>query len=155
MLFATWVGAKLRGLTRRRHFRKAACGGILFVSFIARILSTSVDANFYRPITMQRANLPPAYPMTARRFLKKNTVCWDAQEYQRRLVEQGNPEAVSVQYPRLAICTLSRYGHRSEYCAAITVDGLNWPALRSVPELATFAGAKHRLHPSYEFGEYH
>jgi membrane-anchored protein YejM (alkaline phosphatase superfamily) len=47
---------------------------------------------------MQRANLPLSYPMTARRFLEKHGLL-DAQDYQRRLVEQGAPEAVSVQYP--------------------------------------------------------
>ena len=36
--------------------------------------------------------------MTARRFLEKHGLL-DAQEYQRRLIEQGNPDAVSVQYP--------------------------------------------------------
>ncbi|VTM87730.1 Inner membrane protein yejM [Raoultella ornithinolytica] len=37
---------------------------------------------------MQRANLPLSYPMTARRFLEKHGLL-DAQDYQRRLVEQG------------------------------------------------------------------
>ncbi|WP_233424651.1 DUF3413 domain-containing protein [Enterobacter asburiae] len=44
----------------------------------------------YRPITMQRANLPLSYPMTARRFLEKHGLL-DAQEYQRRLIEQRQP----------------------------------------------------------------
>ncbi|HBU0449086.1 TPA: DUF3413 domain-containing protein, partial [Klebsiella pneumoniae] len=66
-----------------------------FISFISsHLIYIWADANFYRPITMQRANLPLSYPMTARRFLEKHGLL-DAQDYQRRLVEQGAPEAVS------------------------------------------------------------
>lgn len=69
MLFATWSWQKLRSLTRRRHFAKPVAA-LFFVSFIAtHVMYIWADANFYRPITMQRANLPLSYPMTARRFL--------------------------------------------------------------------------------------
>lgn len=45
----------------------------LFIAFIAsHVVYIWADANFYRPITMQRANLPLSYPMTARRFLEKH-----------------------------------------------------------------------------------
>lgn len=81
------------------------------------------DANFYRPITMQRANLPLSYPMTARRFLEKHGLL-DAQEYQRRLIEQGNPEAVSVRYP-LSDLRYRDMG-RGQNVLLITVDGLNY-----------------------------
>ena len=96
------------------------------------------DANFYRPITMQRANLPLSYPMTARKFLEKHGLL-DAQEYQRRLIEQGNPEAVSVQYP------LSELRYRDmgtgQNVLLITVDGLNYSRFeKQMPALAEFAG---------------
>lgn len=75
--------------------------------------------------------------MTARRFLEKHGLL-DAQEYQRRLVEQGNPEAVSVQYP------LSNLHYRDmgtgQNVLLITVDGLNYSRFeKQMPELATFA----------------
>ncbi len=95
------------------------------------------DANFYRPITMQRANLPLSYPMTARRFLEKHGLL-DAQEYQRRLVEQGNPEAVSVQYP-LSDLRYRDMG-RGQNVLLITVDGLNYSRYeKQMPALADFA----------------
>lgn len=95
------------------------------------------DANFYRPITMQRANLPLSYPMTARRFLEKHGLL-DAQEYQRRLVEQGNPEAVSVQYP-LSDLKYRDMG-RGQNVLLITVDGLNYSRYeKQMPALAEFA----------------
>ena len=137
MLFATWSWHKLRSLTRRRHYAKPVAG-FFFVAFIAsHVMYIWADANFYRPVTMQRANLPLSYPMTARRFLEKHGLL-DAQEYQRRLVEQGNPEAVSVQYP------LSELRFRDmgpgQNVLLITVDGLSYSRYeKQMPALASFA----------------
>ena len=137
MLFATWSGQKLRSLTRRRHYARPVAW-LFFGAFIAsHVMYIWADANFYRPITMQRANLPLSYPMTARRFLEKHGLL-DAQEYQRRLVEQGAPEAVSVQYP------LSKLNYQDmgtgQNVLLITVDGLNYSRYeQQMPALASFA----------------
>ena len=135
--FATWSWQKLRSLTRRRRFARPLAA-FLFIAFIAsHVVYIWADANFYRPITMQRANLPLSYPMTARRFLEKHGLL-DAQEYQRRLIEQGNPDAVSVQYP------LSELRYRDmgtgQNVLLITVDGLNYSRFeKQMPALAGFA----------------
>ena len=131
LVFATWSWQKLRSLTRRRRFARPLAA-FLFIAFIAsHVVYIWADANFYRPITMQRANLPLSYPMTARRFLEKHGLL-DAQEYQRRLIEQGNPDAVSVQYP------LSELRYRD--MLLITVDGLNYSRFeKQMPALAGFA----------------
>ncbi|EOR1405700.1 LPS biosynthesis-modulating metalloenzyme YejM [Escherichia coli] len=137
MVFATWSWQKLRSLTRRRRFARPLAA-FLFIAFIAsHVVYIWADANFYRPITMQRANLPLSYPMTARRFLEKHGLL-DAQEYQRRLIEQGNPDAVSVQYP------LSELRYRDmgtgQNVLLITVDGLNYSRFeKQMPALAGFA----------------
>lgn len=137
MLMATWSWQKLRSLTRRRHYARPVAL-LFFVAFIAsHVMYIWADANFYRPITMQRANLPLSYPMTARRFLEKHGLL-DAQDYQRRLVEQGDPDAVSVQYP------LSDLSYRDmgtgQNVLLITVDGLNYSDYEKVmPSLASFA----------------
>lgn len=138
MLFATWSWQKLRSLTRRRHFAKPVAA-LFFVSFIAtHVMYIWADANFYRPITMQRANLPLSYPMTARRFLEKHGLL-DAQDYQRRLVEQGNPEAVSVQYPLSDLRYLDMGSGQN--VLLVTVDGLNYARYeKQMPQLASFAG---------------
>lgn len=74
MLFATRSWQKLRSLTRRRHYARPVAR-FFFISFISsHLVYIWADANFYRPITMQRANLPLSYPMTARRFWK-NMAC--------------------------------------------------------------------------------
>ncbi|EGD9621365.1 DUF3413 domain-containing protein [Shigella flexneri] len=137
LVFATWSWQKLRSLTRRRRFARPLAA-LLFIAFIAsHVVYIWADANFYRPITMQRANLPLSYPMTARRFLEKHGLL-DAQEYQRRLIEQGNPDAVSVQYP------LSELRYRDmgtgQNVLLITVDGLNYSRFeKQMPALAGFA----------------
>ncbi|EFL6468126.1 LPS biosynthesis-modulating metalloenzyme YejM [Escherichia coli] len=137
LVFATWSWQKLRTLTRRRRFARPLAA-FLFIAFIAsHVVYIWADANFYRPITMQRANLPLSYPMTARRFLEKHGLL-DAQEYQRRLIEQGNPDAVSVQYP------LSELRYRDmgtgQNVLLITVDGLNYSRFeKQMPALAGFA----------------
>ncbi|TJT11743.1 DUF3413 domain-containing protein [Escherichia coli] len=137
LVFATWSWQKLRSLTRRRRFARPPAA-FLFIAFIAsHVVYIWADANFYRPITMQRANLPLSYPMTARRFLEKHGLL-DAQEYQRRLIEQGNPDAVSVQYP------LSELRYRDmgtgQNVLLITVDGLNYSRFeKQMPALAGFA----------------
>ena len=137
LVFATWSWQKLRSLTRRRRFARPLAA-FLFIAFIAsHVVYIWADANFYRPITMQRANLPLSYPMPARRFLEKHGLL-DAQEYQRRLIEQGNPDAVSVQYP------LSELRYRDmgtgQNVLLITVDGLNYSRFeKQMPALAGFA----------------
>ncbi len=137
LVFATWSWQKLRSLTRRRRFARPLAA-FLFIAFIAsHVVYIWADANFYRPITMQRARLPLSYPMTARRFLEKHGLL-DAQEYQRRLIEQGNPDAVSVQYP------LSELRYRDmgtgQNVLLITVDGLNYSRFeKQMPALAGFA----------------
>ncbi|HFY0496954.1 TPA: LPS biosynthesis-modulating metalloenzyme YejM [Escherichia coli] len=137
LVFATWSWQKLRSLTRRRRFARPLAA-FLFIAFIAsHVVYIWADANFYRPITMQRANLPLSYPMTARRFLEKHGLL-DAQEYQRRLIEQGNPDAVSVQYP------LSELRYRDmgtgQNVLLITVDGLNYSRFeKQMTALAGFA----------------
>ncbi|ENG17929.1 inner membrane protein yejM [Escherichia coli P0305260.7] len=137
LVFATWSWQKLRSLTRRRRFARPLAA-FLFIAFIAsHVVYIWADANFYRPITMQRATLPLSYPMTARRFLEKHGLL-DAQEYQRRLIEQGNPDAVSVQYP------LSELRYRDmgtgQNVLLITVDGLNYSRFeKQMPALAGFA----------------
>ncbi|HCP2017378.1 TPA: cardiolipin transport protein PbgA [Escherichia coli] len=137
LVFATWSWQKLRSLTRRRRFARPLAA-FLFIAFIAsHVVYIWADANFYRPITMQRANLPLSYPMTARRFLEKHGLL-DAQEYQRRLIEQGNPDAVSVQYPLSEL----RYHDMGtgQNVLLITVDGLNYSRFeKQMPALAGFA----------------
>ncbi|KYP95452.1 membrane protein [Sodalis-like endosymbiont of Proechinophthirus fluctus] len=96
VLFVTWSWQKLRSLNRYRIGKPIST--LFIVAFCAsHIAYIWADANFYRPITMQRANLPLSYPMTARRFLKHHGLI-NTQDFDQRLVQQGNQEA-AVEYP--------------------------------------------------------
>lgn len=137
MLFATWSWHKLRSLGRRRKYARPVVALFIGSFFASHLMYIWADANFYRPITMQRANLPLSYPMTARRFLEKHGLL-DAQEYQRRLVEQGDPAALSVQYPLGPL----QFGNQpaKQNILLITVDGLNaQSAQQDMPVVREFA----------------
>ncbi|MGL9733818.1 MAG: LPS biosynthesis-modulating metalloenzyme YejM [Symbiopectobacterium sp.] len=97
ILFSTWCWKKLRSLNRHSIGMPVAA---VFIStfFASHMMYIWADANFYRPITMQRATLPLSYPMTARRFLEKHGLL-DAQAYERRITLQGSPEAITLEYP--------------------------------------------------------
>ena len=150
ILFATWSWQKLRSLNRRSFGKPLAA---LFISafFASHLMYIWADANFYRPITMQRANLPLSYPMTARRFLERHGLL-DAQEYQRRLVQQGDPEAAAVQYP-LSDITFADKGSRDNLLV-ITVDGLNSASAdNALPALNQFASQNVRFTQHFSAGD--
>ncbi|MDF7659431.1 LPS biosynthesis-modulating metalloenzyme YejM [Erwiniaceae bacterium L1_54_6] len=149
MLFATWSWQKLRSLNRR-SFGKPLAALFICAFFASHLLYIWADANFYRPITMQRANLPLSYPMTARRFLERHGLL-DAQAYQQRLVQQGDPEALSVQYP-LSDITFRDGGTRHNLLV-LTVDGLNNANMeKALPSLNQFATENVRFTQHYSAG---
>ncbi|MDZ7277878.1 LPS biosynthesis-modulating metalloenzyme YejM [Pantoea eucrina] len=149
MLFATWSWQKLRSLNRR-SFGKPLAALFITAFFASHLLYIWADANFYRPITMQRANLPLSYPMTARRFLERHGLL-DAQAYQRRLVQQGDPEALSVQYP-LSDITFRDAGSRHNLLV-LTVESLNNATLsKALPTLEQFASENVRFTQHYSAG---
>ncbi|HGE8282716.1 TPA: LPS biosynthesis-modulating metalloenzyme YejM [Serratia marcescens] len=151
MLFGTWSWQKLRSLNRRRFGKPLAA---LFISafFASHLIYIWADANFYRPITMQRANLPLSYPMTARKFLEKHGLL-DQQEYERRLVQQGNPEAVAVEYP---LSDLSYGDKGSSYnLLMIVVDGIRAKDVaQDMPALTRFAQENVRFSDHYSSGNH-
>jgi Predicted hydrolase of alkaline phosphatase superfamily len=151
MLFGTWSWQKLRSLNRRRFGKPLAT---LFISafFASHLIYIWADANFYRPITMQRANLPLSYPMTARKFLEKHGLL-DQQEYERRLVQQGNPEAVAVEYP---LSDLSYGDKGSGYnLLMIVVDGIRAKDVaQDMPALTRFAQENVRFSDHYSSGNH-
>ncbi len=149
MLFGTWSWQKLRILNRQRFVKPLV---ILFISafFASHLIYIWADANFYRPISMQRANLPLSYPMTARKFLEKHGLL-DQQAYQRRLIEQGNPDALAVEYPLNPI-TFSDKG--SGYnLLLIVVDGIHASSLeKDMPQLAEFSRSNIKFNQHYSSG---
>lgn len=151
MLFGTWSWQKLRSLNRQ-HFGKPLAVLFICAFLTSHLIYIWADANFYRPITMQRANLPLSYPMTARKFLEKHGLL-DQQEYDRRLMQQGNPEAVAVEYP---LSDLSYSDKGSGYnLLMIVVDSLRPQDMaQHMPALAHFAQENVRFNNHYSSGNY-
>ncbi|WP_420065600.1 LPS biosynthesis-modulating metalloenzyme YejM [Pectobacterium colocasium] len=149
MLFGTWCWQKLRSLNRR-HFGKPLAGVFISAFFASHLIYIWADANFYRPITMQRANLPLSYPMTARKFLEKHGLL-DAQEYQRRLTQQGNPEAIMVEYP---LNNITFRDNGSGYnLLMVMIDDTPPDAMQNrMPSLSHFAAENVRFSDHYDSG---
>lgn len=149
MLFGTWSWQKLRSLNRQTFGKPLAA--LFIVSFLAsHLIYIWADANFYRPITMQRANLPLSYPMTARRFLEKHGLL-NAQAYQERLIRTGNPEAVAIEYP-LGELSYSDQGAGLNLLM-IVADGLQSDDLaQNMPDLAAFATTSLNFSQHYSTG---
>ncbi|WP_156292582.1 LPS biosynthesis-modulating metalloenzyme YejM [Serratia oryzae] len=151
MLFATWSWQKLRSLNRR-SFGKPLAALFICSFFASHLIYIWADANFYRPITMQRANLPLSYPMTARKFLEKHGLL-NQEEYERRLIQQGSPEAAAVEYP---LSPLNYRDKGSGYnLLMIVVDGIRKADLeQDMPALTHFAQENIRFSNHYSSGNH-
>ena len=91
-----WVWRKQRKLAHKQIGKPI--GSLFFVSFIAsHLIYVWADAYFYNPITIQRANFPLSYPMTAKSFMEKHGLL-DKAEYLKRL-EQNKTNSDIVRYP--------------------------------------------------------
>ena len=99
-------------------------------------MSIWADANFYRPITMQRANLPLSYPMTARKFLERHGFI-NQSEYEQRVISEGNPAAQGITYPLAPlIYAEDTYSYN---LLVVVVDGLGTEEVPELPSLRQFA----------------
>ncbi|WP_241608697.1 LPS biosynthesis-modulating metalloenzyme YejM [Rosenbergiella australiborealis] len=136
LLFATWSWQKLRSLNRR-HYARPFVALFITTFFASHVMYIWADANFYRPITMQKSNLPLSYPMTARRFLEKHGLL-DSEDYQRRLIQQGDPDALSIAYPLNDITLAPKAAGYN--LLVITIDNLSAEDVNTAyPSLADFA----------------
>lgn len=149
MLFGTWCWQKLRSLSRL-NFAKPLVVLFIVSFFTSHLTFIWADANFYRPITMQKANLPLSYPMTARRFLEKHGLL-DAEVYKTRRLQQGNPEAMAVEYP-LGQISFSNKGSGYNLLMVI-VDNLRYDSIQQdMPELKALAKTGQQFTNHYSTG---
>ncbi|GFN45130.1 LPS biosynthesis-modulating metalloenzyme YejM [Candidatus Regiella insecticola] len=150
LFLARWCWKKLSSLDRK-HFVKPLVALFICAFFASHLIYSWADANFYRPITMQRANLPLSYPMTARNFLEKQGLL-NQQEYQRRLAEQGNPSALVVEYPLNQISFGDHLGNNYNLLL-IVVDNIHTNSMATeMPALAQFAQANIQFNQHYSSG---
>jgi uncharacterized protein len=138
IFFSFLIWKKLRSLTKRRRHTKPLVVVLIASFFSSHFIHIWADANFYRPITMQRSSLPLSYPMTARHFLAKYGFI-SSEEANYRDINQGNPFAIAIEYP---LAKIEFNKQKSPYnLLIITVDDMDAASLSSdnTPFLINFA----------------
>ncbi|WP_288063254.1 DUF3413 domain-containing protein [Rodentibacter caecimuris] len=150
MLFSRWSWEKLRSLERQKWLKLV---GIFFTSaFIAtHLIYAWADAYLYRPITMQRANFPLSYPMTARSFLEKHGLL-DGEQYTQTLAKEGRLDALKIAYPKHSLVFTAM--EQKTNILLITVSGLRYDSVstETMPKLAEFAAHSTQFTNHYSSG---
>ncbi|MCQ9122369.1 hypothetical protein BKG95_07215 [Rodentibacter pneumotropicus] len=150
MLFSRWSWEKLRSLERQKWLKVV---GIFFTSaFVAtHLIYAWADAYLYRPITMQRANFPLSYPMTARSFLEKHGLL-DGEQYAQTLEQEGRLDALKISYPKHPLVFTQM--EQKPNILFITVSGLRYDAIsaETMPKLAEFAANSTQFTNHYSSG---
>ncbi|MGL4717067.1 MAG: DUF3413 domain-containing protein [Aeromonas sp.] len=97
LLLSAYVWRKINKRKRRQYGNQV--GLTLLVCFIlTHVVNSWADATLYQPITMQKANFPLSYPMTAKSFLAKHG--WlDLEQYEQQAQSQSSDEGSRLLYP--------------------------------------------------------
>ncbi|OCG19576.1 DUF3413 domain-containing protein [Gilliamella sp. WF3-4] len=137
ILFSVWSWKKLRSLSKRKCYAKPVVVAFIICFVTSHLTHIWADANFYRPITMQRSSLPLSYPLTARHFLERYGFMKE-NGYRDRVTQEGNPFAIAIEYP------LGRIVYDEQpiknNVLIITIDGWNVDLLsKYMPKLNEFA----------------
>ena len=138
ILFAIWSWKKLRSLSKRKRFARPVVIGFILCFISSHLIHIWADANFYRPITMQRSSLPLSYPLTARHFLERYGFI-EENGYRNRAIQEGNPFAIAIEYP-LDRITFDEKQNKPNILI-IDINGWNNQLLaNNMPWLKEFAG---------------
>ena len=138
ILFAIWSWKKLRSLSKRKHFARPVVIAFILCFVSSHLIHIWADANFYRPITMQRSSLPLSYPLTARHFLERYGFI-EENGYRNRAIQEGNPFAIAIEYPLDRISFNEKLDKPN--ILIIDIDGWNNQLLvNQMPWLKGFAG---------------
>ncbi|MFC0178720.1 DUF3413 domain-containing protein [Thorsellia kenyensis] len=149
LLFANWSWLKLRSLQRQRWVIWLSTL-FIFCFMATHFVFAWADANFYRPITMQKANYPLSYPMTARSFLSQYGF-FDEKSYESRLVEEGDPTLHKVNYP---LTPMALDEKASGYSIVLVVfDELTQETIDKLPGLNKFKEMNFSFNNHYSFKE--
>ncbi|MGR6981920.1 DUF3413 domain-containing protein [Testudinibacter sp. P27/CKL/0425] len=150
MLFSRWSWEKLRSLERQTWIRKAAYF-LMFCFVASHLLYAWADGYFYRPVTVQKSNLPLSYPMTARTFLEKNQLL-NRDNYQNQLTNSGRLDAPYLDYPKHPL----QFADNSQRpnILLINVSGLRHDAIQpdKMPSLAAFGETALDFQQNYSAG---
>ncbi len=137
ILFAIWSWKKLRSLSKRKRYARPVVIGFILCFVSSHLIHIWADANFYRPITMQRSSLPLSYPLTARHLLERYGFIAE-NDYRNRTIQEGNPFAIAIEYPLDRISFDEKQNKQN--VLIINIDGWNNQLLaNNMPWLKEFA----------------
>ncbi|OCG32560.1 hypothetical protein A9G34_03875 [Gilliamella sp. Choc4-2] len=137
ILFALWSWKKLRSLSKRKRYAKPVVIIFILCFVSSHFIHIWADANFYRPITMQRSSLPLSYPLTARHFLERYGFM-EENDYRTRVSQVGNPFAIAIEYPLERITYDDKQNKKN--ILMIIIDGWNnYLLTHNMPWLKQFA----------------
>ncbi|OCG15247.1 hypothetical protein A9G24_05490 [Gilliamella sp. App6-5] len=137
ILFSLWSWKKLRSLNKRKCYAKPVVIFFIICFVASHLIHSWADANFYRPITMQRSSLPLSYPLTARHFLERYGFIKE-NGYRDRVAQEGNPFAMAIEYP-LGRLVYDKQPIKNNVLM-IVIDGWNTNLLtKHMPRLNAFA----------------
>ena len=136
LLLSAYVWRKINKRKRRQYGNQV--GLALLVCFmLTHLVNSWADATLYQPITMQRANFPLSYPMTARSFLAKHG--WlDLEQYEKKAENQGSAEH-RLLYPLRPLSVSAPSEHKN--LLVVVVDSLRADMLNNInmPNLQRYA----------------
>lgn len=135
-IFAIWSWRKLRSLTKRSRYCRPVIITFVLCFISSHLVHIWADANFYRPITMQRSSLPLSYPLTARHFLERYGFI-EKGNYESRLKQEGSPFAMTIEYP---LTKINYEPVKSPYnILMIVIDDWRENQTENMPKLTKFA----------------
>ncbi|MGL5030515.1 MAG: DUF3413 domain-containing protein [Aeromonas sp.] len=137
LLLSAYVWRKINKRKRRQYGNQI--GLALLVCFIlTHVVNSWADATLYQPITMQKANFPLSYPMTARSFLAKHG--WlDLDQYEKQAATQRENSDSRMHYPLRPLNVNPPPQHSN--LLILVVDSLRFDMLNStnMPNLQHYA----------------
>lgn len=137
LLLSAYVWRKINKRKRRQYGNQV--GLALLVCFIlTHVVNSWADATLYQPITMQRANFPLSYPMTARSFLAKHG--WlDLDQYEKQAASQGDDSDSRMHYPLRPLNVNAPLTHSN--LLIVVIDSLRFDMLNNInmPNLQRYA----------------
>ncbi|MGL5948439.1 MAG: DUF3413 domain-containing protein [Aeromonas sp.] len=137
LMLAAFVWRKINKRKRHQYGNKVGLG-LLACFVLTHAINSWADAIYYQPITMQRANFPLSYPMTAKSFLAKHG--WiDVAEHAEQAKSQPLDEASRLIYPLRSLQVTAPSAPKN--LLVVVVDGLRFDMLNNInmPNLQRYA----------------
>ncbi|PJG58984.1 DUF3413 domain-containing protein [Aeromonas cavernicola] len=126
---------------KRRQYGNQVGLALLICFILTHVVNSWADATLYQPITMQKANFPLSYPMTAKSFLAKQG--WlDLDEYEREAESQDSDGENRLNYPLRPLTVSVPTRHKN--LLIVVVNSLRADMLNNInmPNLQRYADQK-------------